>query len=328
MVGAGDEAAVRRLADVRNEIRRHDTPWLPQLTVAQAAGELVAGWDDHPGVFWLATEGGEVVGWCHYHVSDFDNRHLAWCHVEVAPGHRRRGHGSRMLESLIEQARSEGRRTIGFQGWANALPLEFMQRHGFSVASVDVARRQTLAEVDRARLDALRAEALAAAADYEVVVLDPPTPPSLAAEVAAMASAINDAPTDDLDMEDERFTAERLDLYERNQETRGLRLRRVVARHRETGALAGQSVVGVPVECPTWGDHHDTSVVGEHRGHRLGLLLKIAMLDHLRETEPQLAVIDTWNAATNDRMIAVNEALGYRVLGQALACQLRLAEVS
>jgi len=197
----GDEAAVRRLADVRNEIRRHDTPWLPQLTVAQAAGELVAGWDDHPGVFWLATEGGEVVGWCHYHVSDFDNRHLAWCHVEVAPGHRRRGHGSRMLESLIEQARSEGRRTIGFQGWANALPLEFMQRH-------------------------------------------------------------------------------------------------------------------------------DTSVVGEHRGHRLGLLLKIAMLDHLRETEPQLAVIDTWNAATNDRMIAVNEALGYRVLGQALACQLRLAEVS
>ena len=36
----------------------------------------------------------------------------------------------------------------------------------------------------------------------------------------------------------------------------------------------------------------------------------------LREAEPQLETIDTWNAESNDHMIGVNELLGYRVLGR------------
>jgi hypothetical protein len=35
-------------------------------------------------------------------------------------------------------------------------------------------------------------------------------------------------------------------------------------------------------------------------------------------------VLDTFNAETNAHMIAVNEALGYRVLGRVLAWQRRL----
>jgi hypothetical protein len=43
--------------------------------------------------------------------------------------------------------------------------------------------------------------------------------------------------------------------------------------------------------------------------------VKIAMLEVLRAAEPQLERIDTWNAESNRYMIAVNEALGYTVLG-------------
>ena len=50
-----------------------------------------------------------------------------------------------------------------------------------------------------------------------------------------------------------------------------------------------------------------------HRGHRLGLLLKIDMMRWLAEAEPQLEVIETWNNADNGFMINVNEALGYRL---------------
>jgi hypothetical protein len=45
------------------------------------------------------------------------------------------------------------------------------------------------------------------------------------------------------------------------------------------------------------------------------------MLRWLREAQPQLATIDTWNAESNDHMIGVNEAVGYRVMGRALAFQ-------
>jgi hypothetical protein len=136
-----------------------------------------------------------------------------------------------------------------------------------------------------------------------------------------MAAAINDAPTDDLDIEDEVFSAERMRGYENAQEVRGGRLYRVYARHRATGELAGQTVVVVEEDHPAQGHQHDTSVLASHRGHRLGLLLKVEMCLWLRESEPQLERIDTWNAESNDHMIGVNELMGYRILGREIEYQ-------
>ena len=139
--------------------------------------------------------------------------------------------------------------------------------------------------------------------------------------VAAMVSAINDAPTDDLDIEDEVFTADRVRAYQAAQDGRGKTLRRVLVRHRGTAELAGHSVVAVDRERPGLAEQHDTSVVAAHRGHRLGLLLKTEMNLWLREVEPQLESVDTWNAESNDHMISVNEQLGYRVMGRELQFQ-------
>jgi hypothetical protein len=56
-------------------------------------------------------------------------------------------------------------------------------------------------------------------------------------------------------------------------------------------------------------------VAREHRGHRLGLRLKLAMLDLLARQEPQVKHILTGNGETNEHMIGINETLGYRVIG-------------
>ena len=117
------------------------------------------------------------------------------------------------------------------------------------------------------------------------------------------------------------FTADRVRAYEHAQAERGCLVHRLVARHRETGELAGETVVVVDLERPHLAEQHDTSVVRAHRGHRLGMLLKTGMLQWLREEQPQVASIDTWNAASNRFMIGVNEELGYRVMGEALAFQ-------
>ena len=41
----------------------------------------------------------------------------------------------------------------------------------------------------------------------------------------------------------------------------------------------------------------------------------------LRDVEPQLVSIDTWNAESNAHMIGVNEVLGYRVMGREVEYQ-------
>jgi len=103
----------------------------------------------------------------------------------------------------------------------------------------------------------------------------------------------------------------------------------VAARHDDTGELAALTEVLVDPGDPGWGHLAVTVVIRKHRGHRLGLLLKIAMMELLATTEPQLERIATWNAQSNEHMIAVNEALGYTVFGQpATSFRLDVAAVS
>jgi RimJ/RimL family protein N-acetyltransferase len=64
---------------------------------------------------------------------------------------------------------------------------------------------------------------------------------------------------------------------------------------------------------PGWAWQADTAVSRDHRGHRLGLLLKIEMMRWLAEDRPDVKTIETWNNADNEFMIRVNEALGYRL---------------
>ena len=51
-------------------------------------------------------------------------------------------------------------------------------------------------------------------------------------------------------------------------------------------------------------------MVAAHRGHRLGLRMKLAMLEWLRAERRDVEVIDTWNVPGNAPMIAINDALG------------------
>jgi len=67
-------------------------------------------------------------------------------------------------------------------------------------------------------------------------------------------------------------------------------------------------------------------VAGPYRGHRLGLLVKVAMLELLAEREPQLTRIVTGNADGNEHMIAINDELGYTVLDQWPSWELEVAQ--
>ena len=80
--------------------------------------------------------------------------------------------------------------------------------------------------------------------------------------------------------------------------------------------LAGLTEIGVEADDPAWGYQFITAVTREHRGHRLGLLVKVAMLELLADREPQLTQISTGNADANQHMIAINAQLGFQVVDE------------
>jgi hypothetical protein len=215
-----------------------------------------------------------------------------------------------------------GRPLFHVGDWDAPATMAFASATGYEQRSAEIRRLQVVGEAPDAR--ALRDEARLCAGDYDVVRIEGYAPSDLLPELVAITESINDAPFDDLEWEDEVYSVERIQAYERAQIESGFRLRRLLARHRVTGELAGHSVVVVDSEQPTIAEQHDTSVVAAHRGHRLGLLLKAEMLLWLADEEPQLERIYTWNAESNRHMIEVNERLGYRAMGRVAEFQRRI----
>lgn len=75
------------------------------------------------------------------------------------------------------------------------------------------------------------------------------------------------------------------------------------------------TVLGVPLETARPVAREDTLVVPGHRG-RLGMLLKMANVEHLQRVRPGHPSIITYNAEENRHMLDVNEAIGFISIGR------------
>lgn len=362
-----DPGDVAGAVAVLEAARPVDAPYrLAVTTVSGFRSRLRNGGDgEPPEVAVTRNPTGRVVGVLMINLPGRDNTHLASVQVVVDPVERRRGWGRGLFEAGVARARAAGRRLVCAATHDGTAGMPFLKAMDMDPVLPEVLRRQDLLGLDWPRLDQELAQARQRAAGYELLRLPGSVPEELLPAVASLTEAINDAPTDDLDFEDEVFSPERIRAYEASQAAHGRTLYRLVARvraepaerrpsarrsaatlvrlassagasravkrperemQRATGALAGHTVVAVDTEQPWQGWQHDTSVVRAHRGHRLGLLLKLEMVRWLREVEPQLRAIETGNAASNEHMIRVNEILGYEVVARTVEWQRHLTD--
>jgi RimJ/RimL family protein N-acetyltransferase len=287
-------------------------PSIPEML----AGQLEYGWDLEPGECYLYYPGGagEPVGVLELELPTRDNLHLVWGSIVVHPAHRRQGHGSAMIAEVLRRTEEAGRSTI----WLEAVEddpgsRKFLESFGFRYASSDARRRQVLTEVDADEIERLWSTAEEAAADYRLERLASPAPEEVLADLAAVTAVINDAPMGELTFEHEVYDTDRIRDIETARKGRGERCYRLLARHRETDEIAGHTLVVRSPYRPRSAGQGDTAVARTHRGHKLGLLLKIAMMRWVAEAEPDVQVIETYNNVDNRYMIDVNEAMGYRL---------------
>ncbi len=263
----------------------------------------------------------------------------------VVPAARGRGIGRAVATRIEEVARSIGATTL--QAWVDhRAPTEGEEAvaaaSGHGSVAADAAARlagslgYALEQVDRisvldaeaarGALEGHRTAALAAAGDaYAVRSWSGRTPPELAEGLAALhGRMVTDAPVAGLDVDDETWDVARLERSERQQEASGLELLQAIAVHVPTGQPVAFTWLAVPADGrPAY--QEDTLVHAEHRGHRLGMLVKAENLLQLGRLHPDRARIVTWNAEENRPMLAVNEALGFVAVGAEGGWQRRLA---
>ncbi|WP_165372615.1 GNAT family N-acetyltransferase [Nocardioides iriomotensis] len=300
---ADELAELRRSCLVGVDVAAYTGPAL-LLDIVEGSGEP----EDQ--VVLLAREDDRLVGWARAtepRREYTDSLFLQGC---VAPDHQGRGVGRALLDALTAGTTRTRLRTRAWEGTPGRPALTAW---GFTASHTSAVRRLDLDAPDPG-WSSMRREADAAADGYELVRRVGPTPEADLQEMVVLREAINDAPDA---LEFESYPTDRIAAYEQALTRRRQTQYTVVARHRGTGEPAGLSMVCVDEFDPSTAHQEDTSVVRAHRGHRLGLLLKLDMIAWLRHERPEVTGVETWNDSTNHHMIAVNERLGMREVARS-----------
>ncbi|NNC10982.1 GNAT family N-acetyltransferase [Planctomonas sp. JC2975] len=189
--------------------------------------------------------------------------------------------------------------------------VRFAVSHGYRLGQVEVVSELALPAAS-ARIEDLRADAVAHAADYELCSWFPHCPDDLVdSYAAAIERMTTDVPHEGIAVDTEKWDAARVRAIEQRGIDRGKPWLTTAAISRADGRLAGYTELEIADASPVV-EQGDTLVTPEHRGHRLGMLMKLHNLDRLADVAPHVRRVITWNAEENGPMRAINEAIGFR----------------
>jgi GNAT superfamily N-acetyltransferase len=283
--------------------------------------------DDMDEVMWSATVDGDVVGMASLALGHLDNQHVAEASFFVHPDHRRHGIGTALLSAVADRSRAAGRTVLMTSPCS---PVDgpgpgeaFLTDRGFELGIAEMSQVCNLEESESSWL-VLASEAEAHHVGYRLEAWQDRVPEPLVDGYCQMGEAFNSqAPLGELDLEDEVWSPARVAERDERFVATGRHQFGVLA-YAADGTCVGSTELFVN-EIASWRAlQGGTLVIPGHRGHRLGLALKVVNLRAVRERYPDCRYVFTTVAGVNAPMNAVNELLGFREVERALEMQLRL----
>lgn len=253
---------------------------------------------------------------------DGTNKHLQFVQILVRPESRGHGMGRRLLGYANDIAVRTGRTMIladtydtvpSGEAFALAVGAQVGMRERISVIDTNA--------VDRSMLVDWLQSGPARAPGYEVLQWDDDYPTEHDGQIARLfVIADEDMPFEDAAFDPGADSAETVrERLERTAST----YRRVtsVARHVESGTLVGfTELIRRGTDVSTL--YTSLTVVHrDHRGHALGKWIKADAILRGMDRWPDATHIQTENAFTNDAMLGINEAIGFKAEHTMIAYQ-------
>ena len=261
---------------------------------------------------------GELVAFGVLYLFLLDNTDKGWAEVRVDPDHRRNGYGRVMLEHLAAICREDGRTELLAEAKVPIAEVKthpyslFLTSQGFIHSNVELVRYQKL-PVDDGVILGWVDQAAERHDGYRIETFEDDIPAEFVPGLCELFGQLAvDAPTGEVDFEEEVMTPERFAERQVQVKAMGRTILETVAIAPD-GTVAAQSTLSVPLDDSTdvwqWG----TFVHREHRGRRLGLAVKAANLRALQTRHPGMQRVVTQNGETNDFMVSINVLMGFEL---------------
>ena len=290
-----------------------DIPDIPFMSSAVVAETLRRSWPANVHERYVARLDGVVAGFLQLRLPQADNLDNVDLELLTAPGHRRRGVGRAMWVHAVERARALGRKHLISAASDRSAGGAFAVAMGAGPGLRDVRSRLDVPPADQDRLDTLLADSWRHADGYRLVQWTGVPPEEFLDDVAYLDSRLFlDAPTGDLALEPQKVDAARVREAEERQIAVGRTSFHTGVVHAATGRMIAWTLIAGENDTPAHAWQNITIVDPDHRGHRLGLIVKLENLRYVRALRPELAGISTFNAAANQHMLAINETMGFR----------------
>lgn len=198
----------------------------------------------------------------------------------------------------------------------NNSEVKFLLMRGYSLEQVERGSHLALPLDSDLSARHLEEAAKRAGPDYSVHCWIDRTPERWLNDMAVLHTRMStDAPSAGLEEPEDVWTVQRVTDEETTFAAGPRTMLTAAAVHGPSGRLAGFTQLSVPAELERQVSQEDTLVLREHRGRKLGMLLKIANLEHLAREHPDHPAVTTFNSEENRHMLDVNEAVGFVPMG-------------
>ncbi|AKU15188.1 GNAT family N-acetyltransferase [Luteipulveratus mongoliensis] len=328
-IDVDDDVALRQAHAATERSAAVDRPWSEPMAFDEWAADLRFKDPGERFELWGAYDEGRVVGVAMTWFPDADNTWMVWTDLHVNPDFRGRGHGTGLIEALTRRTREEGRTTLMTEFHVPGDDLEghpyrrFALARGFEPGWVENVRHMPLPVPEELLAKHGDSAAEAAAEAYDVTVFTGSVPDEYVQGLCDLYNLLGvDAPTGGIEFEPEAQTPERVHAYWDLQKSQHRTRMIALAIERSTGVVAAHSDLVVPPEPSTQVWQWGTFVHRDHRGHKLGMAVKIANLRHLQEHYPGRSLVRTSNADNNAYMVSINEDLGFEIVERGVAVQM------
>ncbi len=261
---------------------------------------------------WALREDGKIVAAGLAGINLEQNTDNGFGRVHVHPAARGKGHARRLTEFILSYLESQGRVRVDTHVKLGSPSEGFAGRLGLEKAQEERRSRLKIDELDMDLMDSWIDRAAERASDYELLHIDAPYPEELVQKFCDLTAVMNTAPRDDYEMDDWILTPEVWRDIEAKTDQRAADIRTCIAVHEPTGDFAGYTTIQTDRLQPDQAWQWDTGVDPAHRNKGLGRWLKAALIKRVLDECPDVDRVDTWNAGSNEPMLAINVAMGFK----------------